>query len=579
MHFIISKSLSPLKKLTESAKEVASGNIAINIESNSNDEIGQVFDAFKEIVNSLNIMEDGIRKCAYANQHGDVESLLDDSLLEGSYSDLFKLINVLINEFIYSLDIITEPILYIDNNYKVRFANSIMQEYTGLNAESIRDMHINDLVGGDIAGHPSTIKCFREAQKQIGVEMQLQLNQTQLFDLEYSCVPFLYNGEVVCAFILLKNITSVRSAQRHNEKLNAYRNKRTEKLTDTIITAFDKGNLDVNIPKSDFDEDTKNIAREQDTVEGIVAKATGTIKSYVEEITSLLGEIAKNNLDVSINRDYMGDFSSIKDSIGMITQSVSTLVYEIQTATSQVESGAVQIAQSTQELITNFEEQAAVMSEAREAVTALTEKTQKNADDAQTANELSDKVQSAADYGSRHMKDMIDMMEDIKQASTDIGNVSKIIEDIAFQTNLLALNASVEAARAGEHGKGFAVVADEVRTLAGRSADAAKEASDMITNSLNRVDEGVAKSDQTAEALQNIVEAIASVTGVISNIANVSNEQAEEIERIQNSMEVLYNGTHNNTSAVQSNASISEELSSQASTLMSLVERFNLRKI
>jgi methyl-accepting chemotaxis protein len=121
-------------------------------------------------------------------------------------------------------------------------------------------------------------------------------------------------------------------------------------------------------------------------------------------------------------------------------------------------------------------------------------------------------------------------------------------------------------------------VADEVRSLAGRSATAAKETSDMIEKSMGRVEEGVAKSIETNEALKKIVEVTAGVSEVISNIANISNEQAEEISKIQNNIEIIYVSASNNSASVQSNAAVSEELSSQANMLMSLVERFKINK-
>ncbi|MCL2400553.1 MAG: methyl-accepting chemotaxis protein [Defluviitaleaceae bacterium] len=219
------------------------------------------------------------------------------------------------------------------------------------------------------------------------------------------------------------------------------------------------------------------------------------------------------------------------------------------------------------------------MSEVREAVDILTDKTQKNAADAKSANELSEQVQVVANIGSQYMRDMSEVMEEIKLSSAEIAEVASIIETIALQTNLLAINASVEAARAGEHGRGFSVVADEVRNLAGRSAKAARETAEMISKSLSRVDEGVAKSIETTEALQKIVKVTVNVTDVISNIADASNEQAEEIIKIQNNMEAIHRNASDNTSAVQSNASISEELSSQANMLMSLVDRFKISRM
>ncbi|MCL2617037.1 MAG: methyl-accepting chemotaxis protein [Defluviitaleaceae bacterium] len=582
-YFFLSRGLlKPINDLKASAIEVAKGNLTsnlmTNLVTNRNDEIGKVSNAFAEIVKSQSIMVENFRDADYAYKHGNILYQLHDSRMEGVYAELFNQVNDITTEIILTMDYLSEPIIYVGEDLKVLYANNVMKEYTGIKGNRIIGMHINDVVRSDIAGHPSTVAALTQGKRQPSEKLRLQLDSVQLLDMEYSCVPFKYDGQVVCLLIMLTNITQIMDIQRNAEKRTNYRNLRTEKLTDTIVTAFEKGNLAMSVTKSGFDEDTKDIAEQQDKVEMIVQRATGVIKSYVDELTTVLRDIAGNNFDVSINREYIGDFGSIRDSIGMITKSVSSLISEIQAATFQVEVGAGQISQSTQGLMASFEEQAAAMSGLRQAVEVLTEKTQKNAENARSASGISERVQEAANAGTKHMDDMSTVMEEIKQSSAEIAKVASVIESIAFQTNLLALNASVEAARAGEHGKGFAVVAQEVRSLAGRSSEAAKNTSEMIAKSIGRVDEGVVKSGQTSDALRKIAEMTNGVVDVVANIAYESNEQAEEINKIKHSMESIYRGTSENVGVVESNTSVSDELSKQATMLMSLVERFRISK-
>ena len=369
---------------------------------------------------------------------------------------------------------------------------------------------------------------------------------------------------------------SLAQARELSENANKYQQLEANNIIKGLNDGVAQGFLAFNYQLQPHGEDTAQAAAAYKLIGDTMRHAVAFINGYVDEISFILQEFSNENFDVTIRQNYMGDFVAIKQSMERLILSISTLISEIQSTTSQVENGAEQISQSTQELMSRFEEQTAVMTDVKDAVATLAEKTQKNATDAQSANELSGQVQEAANTGSRHMQDMTAVMDAIKSSSSEIAEVVSIIEGIAFQTNLLALNASVEAARAGEHGRGFSVVAEEVRNLARRSSEAAKSTSDMITTSLNRVDEGVAKSAETSEALQKIVDITAAVTDVISTIAYVSNEQAGEFGEIQNNMEELYRVTSDNTSSVKNNASISEELSCQASTLMSLVDRFKI---
>jgi methyl-accepting chemotaxis protein len=568
--------LSRLTKIVGSAREVAAGNLNVNLNTASGDEIGQLSRAFAEIIESMNILEECFVKGEAQHGRGNVLYKMNDSRLKGAFAGILDRANSIAGEFLECLDVLTEPLIIFTPELKILYVNKTLLQLTGKRLEDAVDTHINDFLRGDLANHPSVVKALQQGISLHGTDLNLEMSGKQ-YNFDFGCAPFSVKGQVVCVLLSMSDTTEIRNMHKYADKINAYRNERTEKLTKTIVSAFERGNLSVNIEKSDFDSDTKEIAQEQDAVEQVVQNATGTIKSYVDEITKTLREIGNNDFTVGINRPYIGDFSSIRDSIGMITGSVSGLITEIKSTAQHLDMGAGQINDSTQTLMTNIDNQASTMTEIRNAVDALTGKTQKTADSAKSANSLSSKVQDVAQEGSRHMRDMSAVMEEIKQSSEDIAKVADIIEEIAFQTNLLALNASVEAARAGEHGRGFMVVAEEVRNLAGRSSNAAKDASEMITRSLARVDDGVAKSEQTAAALEEIVKATTSVSNAVSSIAQVSGEQADEITRIQNSMETIHRGTTDNANAVQNSASVSQELSNQANMLTSLVGRFRTR--
>jgi len=580
MVFLLYRSLKPLDALAAAAIDVAEGKLQVDLHVKHNDEIGKVANSFLKIVDSLNVMQHDFQDMVENIQQGKTHYRINDDSLKGVYLDIVEKVNSVIYDFEFTLDLIAEPYFLIDSQSRVTHINKALRKLTGLEDatwDEIVGMNIDELMNGDISGHPATVQAFATQEPQLKSEIQLELQSGKVFIFEYSCIPYSY-GDVLGAAVMMTNITHIREMQQRDAKRSSYQHDRTEKVTQTIVEAFEKGNLAITIPQSTFDDDTADIATEQDVVEAVVQRSMGIIKDYVDEITAILHEISENNFDVGIERDFIGDFGSIKDSLGQITESVSALIAEIQMASSGVEDGANLISQSTQALMSGFEEQAAAMSEVTEAISILTQKTRKNAADAQYANNLTESVHTAATEGKQYMQDLSNAMTEIKQSSVEIAKVAGIIESIAFQTNLLALNASVEAARAGVHGNGFAVVAEEVRTLAGQSATAAKDTSAMLAKSMSRVEEGVAKSVQTAEALENISLTAANVTELVAEMAQISSEQADEISKIQNNMEAIHRGTSDNSDSVQSNASVSEELSSQASVLRSLTEQFVIKR-
>lgn len=264
------------------------------------------------------------------------------------------------------------------------------------------------------------------------------------------------------------------------------------------------------------------------------------------------------------------------EALNKMIQQVNLALYGVMQAAEEVDSGSAQISAASQSLSQGATETAASLEEISSSVTQIGGQTKTNAENASQANLLASQTRNSAETGNEKMASMMQAMHGIQDASREIAKIIKVIDDIAFQTNLLALNAAVEAARAGRHGKGFAVVAEEVRNLAGRSAKAAKETSEMIENSITKVTSGTEIAAATEKALHAIVESSVKVADLVSEIAAASDEQARGVHEISVGLEQIEKVTQQNTANAEETAAGAEELSSQARELNNLMSRFKL---
>jgi methyl-accepting chemotaxis protein len=248
-------------------------------------------------------------------------------------------------------------------------------------------------------------------------------------------------------------------------------------------------------------------------------------------------------------------------SIGRILARVSGSLND---GSSQVSSAANQVSSASQSLAEGASEQAASLQETSASLEEMSSMTQRNAENAQKANELARQTRSAADTGAAEMQSMTTAMNAIKVSSDETAKIIKTIDEIAFQTNILALNAAVEAARAGEAGMGFAVVADEVRNLAQRSAQAARETAGKIEESLARTTQGVEINGRVASALNEISAKVRQVDELVAEVASASREQTQGITQINTAVGQMDKVTQGNAANAEESAAAAEELNAQA---------------
>ena len=262
----------------------------------------------------------------------------------------------------------------------------------------------------------------------------------------------------------------------------------------------------------------------------------------------------------------------------LMKTSMHDVFSQVVEAAMQVNAGATQIAGASQSLSQGATESAASLEQIGASMNEIGTQSKHNANNAQQANHLAADARNAVDRGSTRMDEMVAAMDQIKSSSQHIAKIIKTIDEIAFQTNLLALNAAVEAARAGRHGKGFAVVAEEVRSLAGRSAKAASETAELIESSNARVEIGVAIAQQTAEALNEIVQGIIKAADLVAEIAAASNEQALGVAEVSKGLEQIDDVTQQNSAHAEETASAAEELLFQARDMQDMLTRFQLNE-
>jgi methyl-accepting chemotaxis protein len=304
----------------------------------------------------------------------------------------------------------------------------------------------------------------------------------------------------------------------------------------------------------------------------MVRSITGPVGEAVRVAEALAKGDLTQKVEVSSNDEIGRLMHALKGTVGQL----ASIVGRIKETSDMVGTASREIAQGNADLSTRTEEQESALEETSASMQQMTATVGQNAQNAKKVNELAAQASGVAAKGGEVVREAVGTMNGITASSKKIADIIGVIDGIAFQTNILALNAAVEAARAGEQGRGFAVVASEVRNLAQRSAAAAKEIKDLITDSVSKVDAGSRQVNDAGRTMEEIVSSVKKVTSLIAEITAASQEQAQGIEQVSETMTQLEKVTQQNAAMVEEASAAAGSLEEQSRELASAVGAFRL---
>lgn len=319
---------------------------------------------------------------------------------------------------------------------------------------------------------------------------------------------------------------------------------------------------------------------------GILVLALGAVcatlitRSITAPLAEALGTaklVSKGDLTHIARTAGSDETSHLLNALSDMQLGLAQVVRSVRQGSESVATASSEIASGNHDLSVRTEQQASALEQTASSMEELSSTVRQNADSARQANQLAMNASTVAAQGGEVVAMVVDTMRGINDSSRKIADIIGVIDGIAFQTNILALNAAVEAARAGEQGRGFAVVASEVRSLAGRSAEAAREIKNLISVSVERVEHGTSLVDKAGRTMTEVVTSIRSLTDIMGEISQASSQQADGVRQVGEAVTKLDQTTQQNAALVEEMAAAASSLNSQAQDLVHTVANFQIK--
>jgi methyl-accepting chemotaxis protein len=317
---------------------------------------------------------------------------------------------------------------------------------------------------------------------------------------------------------------------------------------------------------------------ERGQAESLRAAMNTQLTTVVSAVAGGLSRLADGDLLHRINAPFAAEYEKLRADFNDAVTKLHATIADVSGATDTIRAGSSQIASASDDMARRTEQQAANLEQTAAALDQITATVRRTAEGAVQARKLVQTAREDSERSGDVVGRAVDAMTSIVQSSAQIGNITGVIDEIAFQTNLLALNAGIEAARAGDAGRGFAVVASEVRALAQRSADAAREITSLIKMSGSQVKTGVELVDEAGKSLNRIATQVSTIDGIVAEIAASAQEQSTGLTQINTAINAMDQATQQNAAMVQQSTAAASSLATDSDHLSSLIARFALAK-
>ena len=538
MYILVDAFVKPIKRLQRNVKDLAAGNININLdlENAKQDEIGDLTKDVGQLTSVIkDIMQDLDAVDYEANTKGDSDYRIEADKYSNSFKEVMDSVNGILDHQSEDVEIILNVLNEIANgNFAVQ---------------------VDDMPGKKVVISNTMIDVISNI-KDVYDSAALLARSAGDGNFDVSVDADKYKGSWASLVRALNNVMTSAGVPLAS-----------------IQAALEEMSEGIFVPSQT--ENKFNGAFEEARV--AVDKAEHLTMEYIQEITDVLIKMSKGDLDITITRDYIGDYAPIKQALVTILENLNNTMSDIKVAADQIAIGADQISTSAMHLADGATSQAASVEELSASLMLVQEKAQTASTSAEVAKDDAEKSQKDAASGRASLSSMTSTMDSIKASSEGIAKIIDVITGIAFQTNLLALNASVEAARAGEHGRGFSVVADEVRTLAGRSQQSASETLQIIEEDAKHVEDGMKAAGDVVASFETIADNIVEIAEIVTQISEISSEQLESISTINSSVAEISKVVTDTSATAEESAAASEELNSQVEMLRQKISFFNLK--
>ena len=529
---MVANHVAVMMKTTQCVNSFAKGDFAVQLEQFPG-KLALVNEGVEGLRSNIQTLIRDMRVMADEHSKGNTNVLLDTDKFAGDYQQLAIGVNLMVNEYIEENRIVMECVSQFGNG---DFSANI-KEFPGEKAYINKNIK---KIGGNLKGLIDSVNWVSAEHEKGSIDMNLR---DDMFKGDFSTLAKSVNK-------MMAGLLDMNQKSMH------------------VVKAFGEG--DFNAPLEQFPGKKAFI---NETIEQV----RNNLKALNED-AQLLADAARDGR-VSVRADasrHLGDYRKIVEGMNETLDVIVAPITTVKVAAETINTAAKEIAQGNSDLSRRTEEQAASLEKTASSMDELSSTVKQNADNAKQANQLAITASDVAVKGGEAVSEVVNTMSAINDSARKIEDIISVIDGIAFQTNILALNAAVEAARAGEQGRGFAVVAGEVRSLAQRSASAAKEIKELITDSVNKTTEGTKQVETAGATMQEIVTSVKHVADIIAEISAASQEQSAGITQVNEAIIRMDDTTQQNTALVEQAAAAAESLMEQADELMNTVGVFSI---